>query len=113
MLSKQKHYDWGLRAIKSLLRQAGGLKRLPANKSKNEFYIIMKALFDFNKAKIVPDDLIIFERLLQDLFKEGKDGDGKGGGMKEEDINQEINAKIDEATARKWKNFSLENAILY
>ena len=51
LLSKQKHYDWGLRAIKSLLRQAGGLKRLPANKSKNEFYIIMKALFDFNKAK--------------------------------------------------------------
>ena len=95
LLSKQKHYDWGLRAIKSLLRQAGGLKRLEANKSKNEFYIIMKALFDFNKAKIVPDDLIIFERLLQDLFKE--DGDGKGG-MKEEDINQEINAKIDEAT---------------
>ena len=97
LLSKQKHYDWGLRAIKSLLRQAGGLKRLPANKSKNEFYIIMKALFDFNKAKIVPDDLIIFERLLQDLFKEGKDSEGKGG-MKEEDINQEINAKIDEAT---------------
>ena len=97
LLSKQKHYDWGLRAIKSLLRQAGGLKRLPANKSKNEFYIIMKALFDFNKAKIVPDDLIIFERLLQDLFKEGKDGDGKTG-VKEEDINQEINAKIDEAT---------------
>ena len=93
LLSKQKHYDWGLRAIKSLLRQAGGLKRLEANKSKNEFYIIMKALFDFNKAKIVPDDLIIFERLLQDLFKES---DSKG--VKEEDINQEINAKIDEAT---------------
>ena len=93
LLSKQKHYDWGLRAIKSLLRQAGGLKRLEANKSKNEFYIIMRALFDFNKAKIVPDDLIIFERLLQDLFKES---DGKG--VKEEDINQDINQKIDEAT---------------
>ena len=93
LLSKQKHYDWGLRAIKSLLRQAGGLKRLEANKSKNEFYIIMKALFDFNKAKIVPDDLIIFERLLQDLFKES---DAKG--VKEEDINQFINSKIDEAT---------------
>ena len=93
LLSKQKHYDWGLRAIKSLLRQAGGLKRLEANKSKNEFYIIMRALFDFNKAKIVPDDLIIFERLLQDLFKES---DSKG--VKEEDINQDINQKIDEAT---------------
>ena len=48
LLSKQKHYDWGLRAIKSLLRQAGGLKRQAGNEEKSEEFIISKALFDFN-----------------------------------------------------------------
>ena len=57
LLSKQKHYDWGLRTIKSLLRQAGALKRHPLNAVKPEAFIIMRALLDFNKAKIVPDEI--------------------------------------------------------
>ncbi len=101
LLSKQKHYDWGLRAIKSLLRQAGALKRHPANKSKPEQIIIMKALWDFNKAKIVLDDLPIFRRLLEDLFKEG----GSGEIMKEDDeVNKTINQMIETATEHKEVN---------
>ena len=93
LLSKQKHYDWGLRAIKSLLRQAGSLKRHPLNQATDEMSIMMKALYDFNKAKIVPDDLPIFEGLLQDLFKEKAKK-----GLSDVDVNKELNEKIEEAT---------------
>jgi dynein heavy chain len=65
-LSKQKHYDWGLRAIKSVLRQAGKLKRSNPNMSEDE--LLMKALRDFNIPKIVTDDKNIFIKLIEDLF---------------------------------------------
>lgn len=101
LLSKQKHYDWGLRAIKSLLRQAGALKRHPLNKSKNEQTIIMKALWDFNKAKIVNDDLPIFRRLLEDLFKENSNGEIT---KEDDEVNRELNNMIEIATESKEVN---------
>lgn len=66
LLSKQKHYDWGLRAIKSVLRQAGKLKR--SEPGMHEDPLLMRALRDFNLPKIVTDDKPIFTRLLEDLF---------------------------------------------
>jgi dynein heavy chain len=50
LLSKQLHYDWGLRAIKSVLVVAGGFKR--AEPEVSEFAILMRALRDFNTPKI-------------------------------------------------------------
>ena len=66
LLSPQMHYDWGLRAVKSLLRQAGTLKR--ADPNMDEYSILMRALRDFNTPKIVTEDLPIFLRLISDLF---------------------------------------------
>lgn len=66
LLSKQMHYDWGLRAIKSVLRQAGKLKR--QSPDMNEDPLLMRALRDFNMPKIITDDQPIFINLLQDLF---------------------------------------------
>ena len=68
LLSKQKHYDWGLRAVKSVLRQAGKLKR--QNEDKNENLLLFGALKDFNLPKIITDDKPIFINLLKDLFQE-------------------------------------------
>jgi len=44
------HYDWGLRAIKSVLVVAGGFKRSEPNISENA--LLMRALRDFNIPKI-------------------------------------------------------------
>ena len=66
LLSKAKHYDWGLRAIKSVLVVAGNMKR--AEKVLGEDAVLMRALRDFNLPKIIADDLPIFRGLLQDLF---------------------------------------------
>lgn len=65
-LSKQNHYDWGLRALKSILVVAGRLKR--ENPDKDEATLLMKSLYDMNVAKFVYEDTPLFEDLLNDLF---------------------------------------------
>jgi dynein heavy chain len=66
LLLKQDHYDWGLRAIKSVLVVAGTLKH--AKPTVPEDHILMRALRDFNLPKIVVDDLEVFNGLIEDLF---------------------------------------------
>jgi len=66
LLSKQDHYDWGLRAIKSVLVVAGSLKR--GDRNRPEEQVLMRALRDFNIPKIVTDDLPVFMGLIGDLF---------------------------------------------
>ncbi len=51
VLSPQKHYDWGLRAIKSVLVVAGSLLR--AEEGQVESHVLFRALRDFNVPKIL------------------------------------------------------------
>jgi dynein heavy chain len=51
LLSPQKHYDWGLRAIKSVLVVAGSLLR--AEEGQVESNVLFRALRDFNVPKIL------------------------------------------------------------
>lgn len=60
------HYDWGLRAIKSVLVVAGSLKR--SDRERPEDQVLMRALRDFNIPKIVTDDVPVFMGLIGDLF---------------------------------------------
>ena len=66
LLSKQPHYDWGLRAVKSVLVVAGVLKR--AEPDLAEEALLLRALRDFNIPKIVQSDEVVFFGLLNDLF---------------------------------------------
>ena len=65
-LSKQYHYDFGLRALKSVLVMAGSLKR--GSPDMTEDLVLMRALRDMNLPKFVYDDVPLFLGLINDLF---------------------------------------------
>ncbi|XP_053555751.1 dynein axonemal heavy chain 10 [Bombina bombina] len=65
-LSKQHHYDFGLRALKSVLVMAGELKR--GSPDLSEDVVLMRALRDMNLPKFVFEDVPLFLGLISDLF---------------------------------------------
>lgn len=65
-LSKQYHYDFGLRALKSVLVMAGALKR--GSPDMSEQLVLMRALRDMNLPKFVFEDVPLFLGLINDLF---------------------------------------------
>ncbi|KAJ3039942.1 Dynein heavy chain 10, axonemal [Rhizophlyctis rosea] len=65
-LSRQHHYDFGLRALKSVLVMAGSLKR--GSPDLNEDVVLMRALRDMNLPKFVFEDVPLFLGLITDLF---------------------------------------------
>ncbi|XP_019625905.1 PREDICTED: LOW QUALITY PROTEIN: dynein heavy chain 6, axonemal-like [Branchiostoma belcheri] len=74
-LSQQDHYDFGMRAIKSVLVMAGQRKSSMQEAHPNqvlneqkEAHILIQALRDANLPKFLAEDVPLFESILADLF---------------------------------------------
>ncbi|EJW74082.1 hypothetical protein WUBG_15008, partial [Wuchereria bancrofti] len=71
MLSSQQHYDWGLRALKTVLRSCGNL--LSANRmDKNEVQVVVDALTLNTLSKLTFEDSKRFSILIDDVFSNVK-----------------------------------------
>ena len=76
-LSQQRHYDYGLRAVRSVLVMAGGLKR--ANPQLDESVVLIKAMRDSNQPKFLED--VSEKEIGREHRRKGRiDLERKGGG---------------------------------
>lgn len=69
-LSSQDHYDFGMRAVNTVISAAGLMKR--RHKDDEEDVLLLRALRDSNAPKFLTEDLKLFSGIIGDLFPKTK-----------------------------------------
>ncbi len=67
LLSRQQHYDWGLRPLKSILNVAGGLVT-GGEDLRQESVLLIKAIRINTMSKLTYEDVQRFEALIHDVL---------------------------------------------
>mmetsp|Transcript_30359 Transcript_30359/g.46464 ORF Transcript_30359/g.46464 Transcript_30359/m.46464 type:complete len:227 (-) Transcript_30359:1749-2429(-) len=92
-LSQQAHYDYGMRAVKSIIQAAGRLKL--EQPDEDEAIIVYLSISQSSLPKLVTPDIPLFEAILSDLFP----------GMTVENTDQ---SNLSDALRASCENFALD-----
>ena len=74
LLSPQQHYDWGLRALKSILNDSGSLLYKQRKQQEGqvsaaeETGLLLRALCSSTIPKLTSEDMRSFQEILSDIF---------------------------------------------
>lgn len=68
-MSRQNHYDWGLRAIKSCLNSSGRNLKSIDDQSTDQLTVVVDSLKHQIKSKLIEEDDPRFDQLIKDVFR--------------------------------------------